>query len=86
MKKINHLRDHLFANMEALANCNPEDLEQEIKRSKALAEVASVIVDTAKVEVSFFAALPTSSKHDAQAEFFKPLPQGLTPEKTTSDE
>lgn len=46
--KIEDLRNHLFATLEALQDKeNPMD----ILRAKAVAEVASVIVDSAKVEV-----------------------------------
>jgi hypothetical protein len=48
--KISDLRDHLFETLEALKDQeNPMDIE----RAKAVADVARVIVDTAKVEVSF---------------------------------
>lgn len=48
--KIDDLRDHLFETIEAL-----KDVEQpmDIKRAQAIADVARVIVDSAKVEVDF---------------------------------
>lgn len=48
--KINDLRDHLFATIEALSD---SDKPMEIDRAKAIADVARVIVDSAKVEVQF---------------------------------
>jgi hypothetical protein len=48
--KINDLRDHLFATLEGLLD---EDKPMDIKRASAVAEVASVIVETAKTEVLF---------------------------------
>jgi hypothetical protein len=48
--KINDLRNHLFETLEALKDAdNPMDLD----RARAVAEVAKVIVESAKVEVSF---------------------------------
>lgn len=48
--RIDDLRNHLFATLEALRDDeNPMDLE----RAKAIATVAGVIVDSAKVEVRF---------------------------------
>lgn len=46
--KIEDLRGHLFATIEALRS---EEKPMEIERAKAVAEVAKVIVDSAKVEV-----------------------------------
>ena len=48
--KIEDLRNHLFATIEALRD---EDKPMEIDRAKAIADVARVIVDSAKVEVQF---------------------------------
>lgn len=51
--KIEDLRNHLFATLEALQDeKNPMDLD----RARAVADVAKVIVDTAKVEVEFVKA------------------------------
>lgn len=49
--KIDDLRDHLFATLEAL-----RDNDMEIERAKAIADVARVLVDSAKVEVSYIEA------------------------------
>lgn len=70
MNQINNLRKKLFEQMDNLSNCTPEEMEAEIKRSKAIAETASVIVDTCKVEVELFKSLPTEAKHNATIGFF----------------
>ncbi|MGE3840085.1 MAG: hypothetical protein AB7I50_00715 [Vicinamibacterales bacterium] len=51
--KITDLRDHLFATLEALRD---DTKPMEIDRAKAVADVARVIVETAKVEVSMMEA------------------------------
>lgn len=51
--KITDLRDHLFETLEALKDT---DKPMEIDRAKAIADVARVIVDSAKVEVQFLQA------------------------------
>ena len=55
--KIEDLRNHLFEQLERLQDDekmkNPIILERELKRAKAIAEVSSVIVDTAKAETDF---------------------------------
>lgn len=51
--KIQDLRDHLFATLEVLQDTeNPMDVD----RAKAIADVANVIVSSAKVEVDFIKA------------------------------
>lgn len=48
--KIDDLRNHLFATLEALQD--PEH-PMELERAKTIADVAQVIVNSAKVEVDF---------------------------------
>ncbi|MGH3430841.1 MAG: hypothetical protein ACRDQZ_25275 [Mycobacteriales bacterium] len=49
-KTIDDLREHLFGTLDALRDeKNPMDIE----RAKAVAEVAGVIVDSARVEAAF---------------------------------
>lgn len=48
--KIEDLRNHLFATLEALQD---KDKPMEIERARAIADVAKVVVESAKVEVDF---------------------------------
>lgn len=48
--KITDLRDHLFATIEGLLDA---DEPLDIKRAQAVAEVATVIVESAKAEVMY---------------------------------
>lgn len=48
--KIDDLRNHLFETLEALKD---KDDPMELDRAKTVAEVARVIVESAKVEVDF---------------------------------
>lgn len=48
--KIEDLRNHLFATLEALRD---EDAPMDIERAKAVASVAQVIIDSAKAENEF---------------------------------
>lgn len=52
--KIEDLRNHLFATIEGLLD---EEKPMEIDRAKAVADVASVIVQSAKVEVDFIRSI-----------------------------
>lgn len=51
--KIEDLRNHLFATLEALQD---EDKPMDIERAKAIADVAQVVVNSAKVEIDFIKA------------------------------
>lgn len=51
--KIEDLRNHLFATIESLQD---EDKPLDIHRAKAIADVAQVIVNSAKIEVDFLKA------------------------------
>lgn len=48
--KIEDLRNHLFATIEGLLD---EETPMELDRAKAVADVAQVIVNSAKIEVDF---------------------------------
>lgn len=54
--KIEDLRNHLFEQLERLKDVEPEKLEKELERAGAVADVARVIVDSAKAEVAFIQA------------------------------
>ena len=51
--KIEDLRNHLFETLEKL---NDKDEPMELDRAKTIADVAQVIVNSAKVEVDFIKA------------------------------
>lgn len=53
--KISDLRDHMFAALERLGaeDLNPDDLEKEIQRSRAISDIGKVIVESAKTEIMF---------------------------------
>ncbi|TAN50872.1 MAG: hypothetical protein EPN21_07940 [Methylococcaceae bacterium] len=48
--KLDDLRNHLFATLEALQD---EEKPMELERAKVIADVAQVLVSSAKVEVDF---------------------------------
>lgn len=52
--KIEDLRNHLFATIEALQD---EDDPMDLERAKTISEVAKTIISSAKVEVSFLKAV-----------------------------
>lgn len=48
--KIEDLRDHLFATLEALSD---EEKPMELARATAIADVARAVIESAKVEVEY---------------------------------
>lgn len=51
--KIEDLRNHLFATLEALQD---EEKPMDLARAKAISEVAQTVINSAKVEVQFLQA------------------------------
>ena len=72
--KINDLRDHLFASLERLDNdeLTPEQLNLEINKAEAIAQIGSVIIQSAKVEVDFLKAMGEAG---TETELFKDIDQ-----------
>jgi hypothetical protein len=72
--RIDDLRNHLFETLEALKD---KDDPMELDRARAIADVSRVIVDSAKVEVTFLkvtgALRSTDFIPDGDAE--RPVPQ-----------
>ena len=56
--KINDLRDHLFAALERLDNdeLSTEELQKELDKAEAVAQIGNVIINSAKIEVEFIKA------------------------------
>lgn len=52
--KIQDLRDHLFATIEALLD---DKAPLDVERAKAVADVAQTIINSAKVEVDYLRAV-----------------------------
>lgn len=77
MSNINQLRAALADQLARLnaPNMTPEKLELEIKKSKAIAEIGSVLVETAKVENEFIKITKTEG-----TEFFSKNATQLLPE------
>jgi hypothetical protein len=83
---MSDLRDHLFATLEALRD---EEKPMDINRAKAVSEVASTIIDAAKVEVEFMRARRAmygdEVAPEAPSSFFE-LPPPAVPERPANRE
>lgn len=56
--KIEDLRNHLFATLEALQD---KDNPMELERAMTIAEVGKVVIESAKVEVAYVRAIGATS-------------------------
>jgi hypothetical protein len=61
--KIQDLRNHLFEQIERLSD-DELNLDNEVKKARAMSEIASQIVETARVEVQYIRAIGTTQKSD----------------------
>lgn len=68
--KLEDLRNHLFAQLERLNDeeLTPEQVQNEVKKAKAIADISDAIIDTAKLEVVF---LKETGRTDSTSQFFK---------------
>ena len=51
------VRNHLIAQLERLGDASPEELAQEIDRAKALGQLGTVLIESAKAEIQFLQAI-----------------------------
>lgn len=65
--RMTDVRDHLIYQMEVLRDAPRDQLDGEIERAKAMAGIASQLIDSAKVEVQFMQA-----RDDAEPTGFLP--------------
>jgi hypothetical protein len=68
--KINDLRDHLFSALERLDNdeLTMEELNKEIEKAQAVAQIGSVIIQSAKIEIDY---LKVTGMIESSSELFK---------------
>lgn len=52
--KLSDLRDHLFAQLEAVRDAKDEDLAKEVQRAQSVSDISRVLIDSAKVEIEYF--------------------------------
>jgi len=68
--KLSDLRDHIFMALERLADedMTNEKVQQEVEKAKAIAQLSSSIIASAKVEIDYINAVGLV---DSQSELFK---------------
>lgn len=65
--KINDLRDHLFETIEMLKD---GDKKMDLDKAKVIADVAQVIVNSAKIEVDY---LRVTGASQSETQFLSPI-------------
>lgn len=72
--KLSDLRDHIFMALERLSdeNLTPDQVTAEVEKSKAIAQLSSAIISSAKVEIDFINA---TGVLESQSELFKSVTQ-----------
>jgi hypothetical protein len=76
--KLSDLRDHIFMALERLSDegMTTEQVKQEVDKAKAISELSSAIISSAKVEIDYINAVGLV---DSQSELFKSVnPKLLT--------
>lgn len=70
--KINDLRDHLFTALERLDNddLSTDELNKEINKAQAVAQIGSVIIQSAKIEIEY---LKATGMLESNSELFKSI-------------
>jgi hypothetical protein len=68
--KLSDLRDHIFMALERLSDegLTTEQVNQEVDKAKAIAQLSSTIIASAKVEIDYINAVGLI---DSQSELFK---------------
>jgi hypothetical protein len=68
--KLSDLRDHIFMALERLSDegMTTEQVKQEVDKAKAISELSSAIISSAKVEIDYINAVGLV---DSQSELFK---------------
>lgn len=72
--KLSDLRDHIFMALERLADedMTAEQVATEVDKAKAIAQLSSAIISSAKVEIDFINA---TGVLESQSELFKSVTQ-----------
>ncbi|WP_047537330.1 hypothetical protein [Pseudomonas sp. 11/12A] len=52
--KLSDLRDHLFAQLEAVREAPEGELEKEVRRAQSVSDISRVLIESAKVEIDYF--------------------------------
>ncbi|AYN98895.1 hypothetical protein D8767_07895 [Pseudomonas sp. LTGT-11-2Z] len=77
--KLSDLRDHLFAQLEAVREANDDNLAKEVQRAQSVSDISRVLIESAKVEIDFFRHI--GGEHSASS-FIESKP-ALPPAKRT---
>lgn len=74
--KLSDLRDHLFAQLEAVREAADEDLAKEVQRASSVSDISRVLIESAKVEIDYFRHIGGENSASSFIESKPELPPG----------
>ena len=74
--KLSDLRDHLFAQLEAVREAADEDLAKEVQRASSVSDISRVLNESAKVEIDYFRHIGGENSASSFIESKPELPPG----------
>lgn len=74
--KLSDLRDHLFAQLEAVREAADEDLAKEVSRAQSVSDISRVLIESAKVEIDYFRHVGGENSASSFIESKPALPPG----------
>ncbi|MEG0241180.1 MAG: hypothetical protein RR726_01925 [Pseudomonas sp.] len=79
--KLSDLRDHLFAQLEAVREAADEDLAKEVSRATSVSDISRVLIESAKVEIDYYRHIGGENSASSFIESKPALPPGkVTPQ------
>ncbi|WP_421526792.1 hypothetical protein [Pseudomonas brenneri] len=76
--KLTDLRDHLFAQLEAVREATDEDLAKEVQRATSVSDISRVLIESAKVEIDYYRHIGGENSASSFIESKPALPPGTT--------
>ena len=74
--KLTDLRDHLFAQLEAVREATDENLAKEVSRATSVSDISRVLIESAKVEIDYYRHIGGENSASSFIESKPPLPPG----------
>lgn len=76
--KLSDLRNHLFAQLEAVREATDEDLAKEVSRAQSVSDISRVLIESAKVEIDYYRHIGGEPSASTFIESKPALPPGKT--------
>lgn len=74
--KLSDLRDHLFAQLEAVREASDEELPKEVQRAQSVSDISRVLIESAKMEIDYYRHIGGDNPASSFIESKPALPPG----------